>query len=91
MMKLDKEINIMKLAIGTTVSYMNDLGDKYTGEISEVISDSYDDVKLEDGSVIYWSKKTKKYVPVRDKHKDSIFFEIKTPLGLEYASEKELF
>ena len=80
-MKLDKEINIMKLAFGTTVSYMNDLGDKYTGEISEVYSDSYDDVILTDGLVKYWSKKTKKYVPVRDKHKDSIFFEIKTPLG----------
>ena len=81
----------MKLAIGTTVSYMNDLDDKYTGEITEVISDSYDDVKLEDGSVIYWSKKIKKYVPVRDKHKDSIFFEIKTPLGVEYVTENELF
>ena len=90
-MKLDKEINIMKLAIGTTVSYMNDLDDKYTGEITEVISDSYDDVKLEDGSVIYWSKKIKKYIPVRDKHKDSIFFEIKTPLGVEYVTENELF
>ena len=90
-MKLDKEIYIMKLAIGTTVSYMNDLDDKYTGEITEVISDSYDDVKLEDGSVIYWSKKIKKYVPVRDKHKDSIFFEIKTPLGVEYVTENELF
>ena len=89
-MKLDKEINIMKLAFGTTVSYMNDLGDKYTGEISEVYSDSYDDVILTDGLVKYWSKKTKKYVPVRDKHKDSIFFEIKTPLGYEYAYENEL-
>jgi len=91
MMKLDKEINIMKLEIGTTVSYMNDLGDKYTGEITEVISDSYDDVILTDGLVKYWSKKTKKYVPVRDKHKDSIFFEIKTPLGAEYVLENELF
>ena len=89
-MKLDKEINIMKLAFGTTVSYMNDLGDKYTGEISEVYSDSYDDVILTDGLVKYWSKKTKKYVPVRDKHKDSIFFEIKTASGLEYVFEKEL-
>jgi hypothetical protein len=81
----------MKLEIGKTVSFVNDIGDTFKGELSAVDSDSYDDVKLEDGSVTYWSKKTKMYVPVRDKHKDSIFFEIKTPLGLEYASESELF
>jgi hypothetical protein len=81
----------MKLEIGKTVSFMNDIGDTFTGEISAVDSDSYDDVKLDDGLVTYWSKKKKMYVPVREKHKDSIFFEIKTPLGLEYASESELF
>ena len=81
----------MKLEIGKIVSFMNDIGDTFTGEISAVDSDSYDDVKLDDGLVTYWSKKKKMYVPVRDKHKDSIFFEIKTPLGLEYASESELF
>jgi hypothetical protein len=80
----------MKLEIGKIVSFMNDIGDTFTGEISAVDSDSYDDVKLEDGSVTYWSKKKKMYVPVRDKHKDSIFFEIKTPLGYEYAYENEL-
>jgi hypothetical protein len=69
---------------------MNDIGDTFTGEISAVDSDSYDDVKLDDGLVTYWSKKKKMYVPVRDKHKDSIFFEIKTPLGYEYAYENEL-
>jgi len=81
----------MKLEIGKNVSFVNDIGDTFKGELSAVDSDSYDDVKLEDGSVTYWSKKKKMYVPVRDKHKDSIFFEIKTPLGLEYASESELF
>jgi|TARA_R110000803_G_scaffold30491_1_gene68704 hypothetical protein len=80
----------MKLEIGKTVSFMNDIGDTFTGEISAVDSDSYDDVKLDDGLVTYWSKKKKMYVPVRDKHKDSIFFEIKTPLGYEYAYENEL-
>ena len=81
----------MKLEIGKTVSFVNDIGDTFKGELSAVDSDSYDDVKLDDGLVTYWSKKKKMYVPVRDKHKDSIFFEIKTPLGLEYASESELF
>ena len=80
----------MKLEIGKTVSFMNDIGDTFTGEISAVDSDSYDDVKLDDGLVTYWSKKKKMYVPVREKHKDSIFFEIKTPLGYEYAYENEL-
>jgi|TARA_R110000822_G_scaffold75568_1_gene181790 hypothetical protein len=86
-----KENNIMKLEIGNMVSFINDIGDKFTGELTSVESDSYDDVKLENGLVTYWSKKTKKYVPVRDKHKDSIFFEIKTSLGYEYAAETELF
>ena len=81
----------MKLEIGTTVSIMNDYMEVVTGKLSAVESDSYDDVKLDNGEVTYWSKKKKMYVPVRDKHKNSIFFEIKTPLGLEYASEKELF
>ena len=81
----------MKLEIGAVVSFIDDIGDKYTGKLTSVESDSYDDVKLESGLVTYWSKKTKKYVPVRDKHKDSIFFEIKTTLGNEYACESELF
>ena len=58
---------------------------------SEVSSDFYDDVKLENGVVTYWSKKTKKYVPVKEKNKESIFFEIKTALGVEFATESELF
>jgi hypothetical protein len=46
-------------------------------------------VILKNGEVKYWSKKTKKYVPVREKHEDSVFFEIKTFTGLEYISSKE--
>ena len=61
----------------------------FSGVITEVLSDSYDDVRLRNGEVEYWSKKTKKYVPVREKHEDSVFFEIKTSTGLEYASPKE--
>jgi hypothetical protein len=80
----------MLLEIGKTVSFMDDIGYKLTGEIMEVMSDSYDDVRLADNVVTYWSKKKKMYVPVREKHKDSIFFEIKTASGLEYVFEKEL-
>ena len=47
-------------------------------------------MRLKKGKVEYWSKKLKKYVPVRAKHEDSIFFEVKTKLGLEYVTEKEI-
>ena len=79
------------LKIGNEVSFENDIGDIFSGVITEVLSDSYDDVRLENGEVEYWSKKTKKYVPVREKHEDSVFFEIKTSTGVEYASAKEFF
>jgi|TARA_R110000822_G_scaffold40079_1_gene109428 hypothetical protein len=77
------------LKIGNEVSFENEVGDIYSGVITEVLSDSYDDVILKNGEVKYWSKKTKKYVPVREKHEDSVFFEIKTFTGLEYVSSKE--
>tara|TARA_B100000795_G_C22773442_1_gene428936 strand:+ start:1277 stop:1519 length:243 start_codon:yes stop_codon:yes gene_type:complete len=77
------------LKIGNEVSFENDIGDIFSGVITEVLSDSYDDVRLENGKIEYWSKKTKKYVPVREKHEDSVFFEIKTFTGLEYVSSKE--
>jgi|TARA_R110000823_G_scaffold256436_1_gene378342 hypothetical protein len=77
------------LKIGNEVSFENEIGDTFSGVITEVLSDSYDDVRLRNGEVEYWSKKTKKYVPVREKHEDSVFFEIKTSTGLEYASPKE--
>tara|TARA_R110000851_G_scaffold331259_1_gene505200 strand:+ start:970 stop:1212 length:243 start_codon:yes stop_codon:yes gene_type:complete len=77
------------LKIGNEVSFENEIGDTFSGVITEVLSDSYDDVRLRNGEVEYWSKKTKKYVPVREKHEDSVFFEIKTSTGLEYVSPKE--
>ena len=79
------------LKIGNEVSFENDIGDIFSGVITEVLSDSYDDVRLKNGEVEYWSKKTKKYVPVREKHENSVFFEIKTSTGVDYASAKEFF
>ena len=52
------------LMIGNEVKFENEVGDIFSGTINEVFSDSYDDVRLENGEVEYWSKKTKKYVPV---------------------------
>ena len=77
------------LKIGNEVSFENEIGDTFSGVITEVLSDSYEDVRLRNGEVEYWSKKTKKYVPVRKKHEDSVFFEIKTSIGVEYISKEE--
>ena len=76
--------------IGENVKLVNIYGEELTGVLTEVISDSYDDVRLKKGKVEYWSKKLKKYVPVRAKHEDSIFFEVKTKLGLEYVTKEEI-
>ena len=77
------------LKIGNEVKFANEVGEIFSGELTEVLSDSYDDVRLRNGEVEYWSKKTKKYVPVKEKHEDSVFFKIKTFTGVEYASVKE--
>ena len=77
--------------IGDKVKFHNDIGEVMKGEIMEVLSDSYDDVKVNTaGEVEYYSKKTGKYVPVRAKHEDSIFWEVKTDVGVEYVLENEL-
>ena len=76
--------------IGENVKLVNTYGEETVGVLTEVISDSYDDVRLKNGKVEYWSKKLKKYVLVRAKHEDSIFFEVKTKLGIEYVIEEEI-
>ena len=76
--------------IGENVKLTNPYGETLSGVLMEVISDSYDDVRLKKGKVEYWSKKLKKYVPVREKHEDSIFFEIKTRVGIEYVTKEEI-
>ena len=76
--------------IGENVKLINTYGQASAGVLKEVISDSYDDVRLKNGKVEYWSKKLKKYVPVRAKHENSIFFEVKTKLGLEYVAKEEI-
>ena len=77
--------------IGDKVKFHNEHGEAVKGEITEVLSDSYDDVQVNSrGEVEYYSKKTSKYVPVRAKHEGSIFWEVKTDLGVEYVLENEL-
>ena len=77
--------------IGDKVKFHNEHGEVTKGEITEVLSDSYDDVQVNgNGEVEYFSKKTGKYVPVRAKHEDSIFWEVKTDVGVEYVLENEV-
>ena len=79
------------MIIGDKVKFINELGETKKGEVMEVLSDSYDDVQVNAaGGVEYYSKKTGKYVPVREKHEDSIFWEVKTDLGVEYVLENEV-
>ena len=79
------------MIIGDKVKFHNEHGETMKGEVTEVLSDSYDDVKVNgNGEVEYYSKKTGKYVPVRAKHEDSIFWEVKTDTGVEYVMENEL-
>ena len=77
--------------IGDIVRFHNEIGETKKGEVTEVLSDSYDDVQVNgNGEVEYYSKKTGKYVPVRTKHENSIFWEVKTDLGVEYVLENEV-
>ena len=68
--------------IGDKVEYYNEYKDKLTGTIENIESemDSYEDVKLKDGVSLYYSKKMKKYVPVKTKNIDTIFLTIKNTL-----------
>ena len=50
------------LTIGDDVKFVDEFDVKHSGKLTEVLSDTHDDVRLEEGIVEYWSKKTKKYV-----------------------------
>ena len=52
--------------IGDTVKYYNEYSEKVCGVITEVSSDmdSYEDMRLEDGIPMYYSKKLSHFVPV---------------------------
>ena len=78
------------LSIGNDVKFVDEYEVEHKGKLTEVLSDAHDDVRLEAGVVEYWSKKTKKYVPVKPKNEDSVFFEVKTDMGMHYISKDEL-
>jgi len=61
--------------IGDTVNFYNAYSEKVCGVITEVSSDmdSYEDMRLEDGIPLYYSKKLSRYVPVKEKNMASVF------------------
>ena len=64
--------------IGDNVEYYNILNEKKSGVITEISSDmdSYEDMRLENGVPMYYSKKLSRYVPVKEKNMDSVFVTI---------------
>ena len=64
--------------IGDIVEYNNIYNEKKFGKIVDIASDmdSYDHMKLEDGVPLYYSKKLSRFVPVKEKNMNTIFFTI---------------
>ena len=64
--------------IGDNVEYENEYGEKCKGPIVNIQSDmdSYDEMRLKNGVPLYYSKKLKKFVPVKPKNMDSVFIEV---------------
>ena len=79
--------------IGDNVEFNDEFGERKTGRISEVLSDmdSYENMKVENDVVQYWSKKLKKFVPVKPKNMATVFFAVKTSDSfIEFVTPKEI-
>jgi len=82
--------------IGNIVSYLNEYEEKVSGEVTDISSDRFDDVKwltIGDGELArphYWSKKKKSYEPVKDKDMDSIYLEVKGRECFDYIYLKDV-
>ena len=77
--------------IGDSVEYYNVYNEKKSGVITEVFSDmdSYDEMKLEDGVPLYYSKKLSRYVPVKGKNMASVFLTVEHAGTSRYSSAKD--
>ena len=64
--------------IGDNVEYQNEYGANCKGSIVSIQSDmdSYDEMRLKNGVPLYYSKKLKKFVPVKPKNMDTVFLEV---------------
>ena len=77
--------------IGDTVEYYDVFDERKSGVITEVSSDmdSYEDMRLEDGVPLYYSKKLSRYVPVKEKNMKSIFLTVEHAGYNRYSSVKD--
>ena len=83
----------MMYNIGDTVVFEDYLGERKAGKICEVSSDmdSYENMKVENDIPMYWSKKLSKYVPVKEKNIDSVFFTVKRgKKEIDYVTMKDI-
>jgi len=66
--------------IGDNVSYKNWMNETVHGVITEIASDmdSYEEIRLENGIPMYYSKKLYKFVPVKEKNINSVFLTVET-------------
>ena len=66
--------------IGDTVKYYNEYKEKVFGVVTEIASDmdSFEEMKLENGIPLYYSKKLYKFVPVKKKNINSVFLTVET-------------
>ena len=73
----------MEYSIGDTVKFATEYGPPQKGILINVQSemDSYDEMQLKDGVALYWSKKMKKWTPVKEKNAHTVFLEVKTKRG----------
>ena len=57
---------------------IRDSNDIKSGVITEIFSDmdSYEDMKLENGIPLYYSKKLSRFVPVKEKNMASVFLTV---------------
>jgi len=79
--------------IGDVVTYVGEYGESKIAKILAIGSDkdSYDDVKLENGVFLTYSKKLKKYVPLKEKSLDSIYLEVEGKGGsLDFILPSEI-
>ena len=79
--------------IGDTVEYYNMFKEKTSGVITEVSSDidSYEDMRLEDGVPLYYSKKLSRFVPVKEKNMASVYLTVEHNVSVkEFVTLNEL-
>ena len=79
--------------IGDLVKYEGEYGESKIAKITAIGSDkdSYDDVTLKDGVFLTYSKKLKKYVPIKGKSLDSVYIEVEGSRGsFDYIVPSEI-